>query len=248
MKPITLLLTVLLLIPSAMMFAQEGSVSVTLFGNALMPLGQFGRHESGIPEITRRFGFDYGDRIGLAGMGFGFGAEVRTPVLAPEVFWVISVQYLLHSTNTADIRSMIADGIGGGAVVDYEMGNWLNIPVLTGLVYAQPLSENVKAYGTAQAGLDITRAPYRKVTVNGVLVEDTDFKIMPAFGFSLGVGVELMNRFDIGVRYLDFGSLQYEGTRRLNPSFFTTVPRLEMDIPGDERPVSTMLLMVGYRL
>jgi hypothetical protein len=243
-----MLLTVLLLIPSAMMFAQEGSVSVTLFGNALMPLGQFGRHENGTPEITRRFGFDYGDRIGLAGLGFGMGVEVRTPVLAPNVFWVINAQCLLHSTNTTDIQAMIAARIGGGAIVEYEMGNWLNIPVFTGLAYSHPLSETVKAYGTAQAGLDITRAPYRKVCVNGVLVEDTDFKIMPAFGYSLGVGVELMDRFDISVRYLDFGSLQYEGTRRLNPAFFTTVPRLEMDIPGDERPVSTMLLMVGYRL
>jgi len=181
-------------------------------------------------------------------MGFGFGAEVRTPVLAPNFFWVINVQCLVHSTNTTDIQSMIADRIGGGATVDFEMGNWLNIPVFTGLAYSHPLSESAKAYGTVQAGLDITRAPYRKVSVNGALVEDTDFKLMPAFGYSLGIGLELMDRFDISVRYLDFGSLQYEGTRRLNPAYFTTVPRLEMDIPGDERPVSTMLLMVGYRL
>jgi hypothetical protein len=248
MKSQMLLIALLVLLSATGASSQDGDVSVMVFGTALVPLGRFSQHAAGPVQITRRFGFSYGGKIGLAGLGFGVGAEVRTPVLAHKIYWVISAQYLSHSTNTSDIAPMIARLVGSGATVDYDMGQWLNIPVLTGLAYDYELSEGLKAYGSAQAGLTITRAPYRKVSINRVLMEDTDFALMPAFGMALGMGVELNDRINVGIRYFDMGSPQYEGVRRLNPAYFTAVPRLEMDIPGDERPVTTLMFLFGYRL
>jgi hypothetical protein len=84
--------------------------------------------------------------------------------------------------------------------------------------------------------------------VEGIIAEETSFNMSPDFGYELGFGVELLKTYNIGVRYLNLGAPRYEGTRRLNERFFPLIPKREMYISGDSRPVSMIVLFLGYTL
>jgi hypothetical protein len=103
-------------------------------------------------------------------------------------------------------------------------------------------------YAIAQGGVNLTRQASRKASVEGMVAEETSFRLLPDFGYELGFGIELLKTYNLGVRYLNLGTPRYEGTRKLNERYFPQIPRREMYISGDSRPVSMIVFFLGYTL
>jgi hypothetical protein len=226
----------------------QDNLSVTLFGSSTFPVGEFGEKIGENPRITRRFGFDFGEHVGLASTGYSFGVELKQPVLTKNLSWVISSRILLNTVDNSEITSFYQNEVQDSADISFKNGRWLNIPVLTGFSYRHSILDGVNLYGIVKGGINITRQPYRNAYVNGELVEETSFRFTPDFGLELGFGIELLRKYDIGFRYFNLSNPRYEGTRKLNESFFPTIPKREMNVDGDERPISLFLILFGYRL
>ncbi len=249
MKSITVCASALILLLSfPSLKAQDNSISLTFLGNVLLPVGSFGEKIGNEPQLTRRFGFNYGKKVGLANTGFGMGAEVRKGVLARNLAWVISAKFLVNPADASKITSFFRGALGDTVDIFFDFGRWINIPVFTGFYYSRGLGKDLSLYGTLQTGINITRQPYRKAIVAGQIVEETTFKFTPDFGFEAGFGIELWKKYNLGVRYLNLSSPRYEGSRRLNETFFTSIPKRVMNVDGDERPISMLMVFLGYQL
>ena len=243
------IVTCMLLVLSAQgLRAQDQTFVVTVYGSLLMPLGQFAEQIGTTADLTRRLGFDYGEKVGLAKTGFGGGVEVSTKVHGNHVSWILSGKFLSSPTDVSGITSKFKHDFGDSLDVSFNNGSWTNIPIFTGFKFDYDLVEGISLYGTIQGGVNVTQQAPRKAYVEKTVVEETNFKFMADFGFEAGVGVELLKRFNVGVRYLNLGSPRYEGTRKLNVTYFPAVPRREMSIDGDERPVSMVIVVLGFQL
>lgn len=230
------------------LFAQDNNLKVTLLSSMPLPSGQFAQDIGENPQITRRFGFDYGDRVGLAKPGYGLGIDVNQQVLVNNLHWTTSLSVLVNNADPSSVSSAFADILGDSVDISFDFGTWINIPLLTGFSYYVDLLPDVRMYGILQGGIYITDQPYRKAVVDGKVVEKTTFRMTPDFGFEIGFGLELYQNYHVGIRYLDLGTPRYEGTRRLDESFFSTIPKRKMNIDGDKRPISLLLLYIGYNL
>ena len=223
-------------------------LSLTIFGNSNFPLNHFAEKIGDNPRITRRFGFDYGEKVGLAVIGFGAGAELNQQVFNEHLTWIISTRLLMNPVDNSEIDTFFRNEFKDSVDIAFENGQWINIPVFTGFSYYLNLYDNLCLYWTLQGGLNITKQPYRKIFVNNELVEETTFKFTPDFGFEIGFGFELLGRYNLGIRYVNLSNPRYEGTRTLNESFFKSIPKREMNVDGDERPISMIMVLLGYRL
>ena len=65
--------------------AQEQNLSVLVHGNVLFPTDQFAEPIGEQPRVTRRFGFDHGDQVGLATTGFGGGLELSQNIYENKI-------------------------------------------------------------------------------------------------------------------------------------------------------------------
>ena len=244
----SLTIMVLVLFLCIPLHGQEGHFSLTVFAGSTVPIGRFGEQIGNEPEITRRFGFDYGEKAGLASVGPWIGAEISQSVLIENLTWVNSIKVLLNPVDNTEIQSFFQDILSDSADIVFDNGSWLNIPVFTGFSYYLGLGKDVRLYCTLQGGINLTKQPYRKAFVDGELVEEANFKFTPDFGFECGFGIEFMKKYNISIRYLNLDRPRYEGTRKLNELFFTSIPKREMNIDGDERPISMILMIFGYTL
>ena len=241
-------ITVILIMLSQFLQAQSNDISLTISGACSFPISQFGEKIGDDPEITRRFGFDYGEKVGLAGIGYGLGMEFNQKVLTKGLNWVVSAKLILNTVDNSEIQSFFQEALPDTVVISFENGLWMNIPILTGFSYYFNLSDQIRLYGTLQGGINITRQPYRKAIVDGVVVEETSFRVTPDFGFETGFGFMLFNKYTIGLLYVNLGTPRYEGTRKLNEAFFNSIPKREMNVDGDERSITMILLTMGYIL
>jgi hypothetical protein len=243
MKHLSVIAVLLLsIVISPALDAQSDKVSFLVYGNMTVPTGAFGKKIGTGAEITRRFGLNIGDDVGLANWGLGIGVEMSNTVFDTDASWVLSARYLLNSTEDSEITSFFRNELDDSVSIAFENGSWANIPIFTGMKYS------FDVYGIAQAGINITRQAPRKAIIAGIVVEETTFKFRADFGFEVGVGVQYMERYNIGVRYLNLGTPRYEGIRKMNESFFTTIPRREMTIDGDARSISMVLIVIGVVL
>jgi hypothetical protein len=232
----------------SVVLAQDQNISIMMFGNLLQPTGRFSDNIGEGASLTRRFGFNIGDDAGLATRGFGGGLELSTPVLTNNLAWVIGARVLFNPVDDTNITDFFEDEYDDTLNVKFENGSWFNVPIFTGLRYHYGISNDLNVYAIAQGGVNLTRQASRKAYVEGVLAEETTFRLSPDFGYELGFGVEFLKTYNIGVRYLNLGAPRYEGTRRLNERFFPLIPKREMYISGDTRPVSMVVLFLGYTL
>jgi len=228
--------------------AQVGATKFLIHGSYSIPTGKFGETLGDGAELTNRLGFDPGDDVGLAKPGFGLGLEFSNTVLTDGLDWLISAKWLVNPTDVAGITDEFEDELGDTVDVEYENGNWINIPIFTGFKYTLHITDDVGIFGSLQAGLNITRQASRTAIVEGSVVEQTTFKFLANFGLEAGVGFELYKRYHLGFRYLNLGQPQYAGTRTMDPTFFPEIPRREMPIEGDQRSVRMFLIVLGYHI
>ncbi|UCH62732.1 MAG: hypothetical protein JSU77_13240 [Fidelibacterota bacterium] len=232
--------------------AQNNSPSLLISANAAMPAGDFGEDIGEEANLTRRAGFNIGDDVGLAQPGFSLGAELYTPVGFTNFDWILSARAVVNSSDISAIEETFEHQLGDTVDINFEFGNWINIPVMTGFRYNYPLTANLRMYGLIQAGINVTKAASRKaireIAGKDSTVEETTFDFTRDFGYEFGLGVELAHKFNIGFRYLALNSPRYQGTRKLSEKQFPKIFSRENAILGEQRSISIYLVTLGYYL
>jgi hypothetical protein len=225
---------------------------VLISGNITVPTGDFGKDIGENPLLRERAGFDIGKNVGLAETGFGAGAELITPVTLGGLDWILSARLLTNSSNIAAIETEFEHQLGDTVDIEFEYGNWINIPVMTGFRYNYSLAPNFSMHALIQVGINVSKAATRKATreIAGMdsTVEETSFEFARDFGVEFGLGIELANKFNLGVRYLALNSPRYEGTRKLSEKQFPGIFSRESAILGEQRSISMILVTLGYYL
>lgn len=249
MKPLLAkCMALLLLLCLSNGYAQNEKASVMVSLSALNPVGAFADRIGEGPKTTRRFGFQYGNDAGLAATGTGLGFEFSQPISKHRISWLLSGRLLINPTDVTEITEFFQDDLGDSISLSFKNGAWINIPLFTGFAYEIPLTSTWHLLSSVQAGINITRQASRKAIVAGRTVEETHFSFTPDFGFEAGLAAEWRKKISLGVHYLNLDSPRYEGTRKLDASYYTTIPKLLMNVDGDERPVAMLLFTCGYRL
>jgi hypothetical protein len=267
---IHLFIALIIMLITNTLFAQEGELSLHLFGTTSLPIGDFGTDADEYSRVTRVSGFEVGDKIGLAREGLGIGAELIAPVWFRGLNWVLSTKVLVNGTNRNKVLSeyrtqFVADTVETRdhqnksvvTSVDIEFGRWFNIPVMTGFRYDHHFSHRYTLYGTLQAGMNLSKAPYQKATVglkdaegtNELFeAENTKYSFARDFGYEVGIGFVWNQTYNFGIRYLALSNPRFDGTRTLSLDVFPWIYSLENEIVGDERSVSMLVVTFGIQL
>ena len=247
MKRLYILILIVVLCVPSITKSQIAEDYFSIFAALSLPTGNFGKDVGDGYRLTRRAGFDIGDDASFANMGFGGGIEITLLTGIRGFGWVTNVMYIMNPSEDSKVTEKFKNIYKDTVDVAFDYGYWINIPVMTGFKYQLFLSPRLDLYSLAQVGINISKAATRKATVSGTLVDESKFDAAKAFGFAFGVGMMLNKRYDISLRYLNFGKPEYSGERYLSSNYFHDVlTRLENDdINGEQRPVSMILLGVG---
>lgn len=229
-------------------FAQPDNLSLHIFGSASLPNGDFARDIGDNARITRRAGFDVGEKVGLAQTGFGGGVELNSPVWFKGLHWVISARAFVNGSDEATVQSEFRSQLGSASDLQLEFGQWLNVPIMTGIRYDYGFSQKIAVYGILQAGLNWSKAASRKATVGALTVEDTRYEFARDFGLEAGLGLLFRQRYNIGFRYLALDTPRYEGTRTLSEKQFPEIFSRKNAILGEERSISMFVVTLGVEL
>jgi len=249
-------LMLILILFTSVLYAQEGDTQITnkeeftfnIQGILSFPNSSFGTLSDNRTLITRRVGLQTGDKIGLAETGFGIGLDVSTPVWVEGMEWIISTKFLLNPTNSGEIQSLYRSQWGDSVNVELDVGNWINIPLMTGLKYNLNISNDFECYGIAQGGVNFSKAPSLMATEGSVTLEETSYRFATDYSVELSIGIIYNQKFNLGISYFNGGTPRYRGTRVLNPDYFPRIFNIESDIIAEERTISMFTLVFGIIL
>jgi len=236
----------LLLVGSA--YPQPSELALHLYGCGSLPNGDFAKNLGEDARLTRRAGFDIGEKVGLAQAGFGIGGELISPVWFRGLNWVFSTKLLINSADAGTPQSEFRSQLGDSVDLSFKMGQWINVPVMTGFRYDQHFTHKYTLYGMLQAGINFSKAPSRQATRGTLIVEDTRFGFARDFGFETGFGLLFDQTYSIGIRYLQLSSPRFEGTRNLSEKQFPKIFNRKNAILGEERSISMFVLTLGIQL
>lgn len=228
--------------------AQENTLSLLIDGILVLPTGDFSKNIGENPQLTRRNGFNFGNDVGLAQPGYGFGIELITPLRIKGLAWTLGSRLLVNGVDDSAVESEFTQQLGDSVNLRFQFGDWLNIPVMTGFRYSYSVTDNMAVYMSVQAGVNISRAASREVKVGDLTVENTSFSFTRDFGFTFGGGINLLDRLNLGFWYLNLNSPRYEGTRKLSEKQFPEIFSRENAILGEEQPISMFIITLGYYL
>ena len=150
------------------------------------------------------FGDDSGEKAGYASTGFGGGLELSFPV-GSGFSVAANASGIFNKMDLGKAEDFFGDAM--------DVGYWMNIPVMIGLKYEPQTSSSMALYGIAQAGVNIVRAPTMEMRIFGVKTEFTSDAVT-SFGFGVGGGAVINERFTIGVRYLSLGEPEIKYTTK----------------------------------
>ncbi|MBN2089897.1 hypothetical protein JW964_09790 [candidate division KSB1 bacterium] len=248
MKRLSFLCLVLLLMSSGLLLAQDKEISLLVSTYGSIPNGDYGKTLGDKYRLTRRFGFDVGDKVGLAKSGYGIGVELATPMLTDGLDWIISGRYIANTTDPADAEKVFNSLLGDTMNVEYTTGYWHNFPIMTGIRYTKSISEGIAVTALIQAGINFARAASRRGTVKGIVGEDTEFKFERDFGYEFGAGLKLFRKWNLEVSYAILNTPRFEGTRKLSEQVFPRIVGRSNAILGEERSISMILVRLGYNI
>lgn len=238
----------LLIILQMSLFAQNKEFKLQAFAGGAFPTSNFGLKIDQPIEITRRAGFNYGENVGLASTGFLAGTELTIPVLTNGLGWQISAKFILNPTDKSTIEKAFRLDPKVVGELNFETGDWINIPVFSGFSYGLNIFDQINIYLHLQAGLNFSKQPYRKATLEGTVVEKTEFDMMADFGLEFGIGIDYLEKYFISFRYLDLSAPRYEGRMTLNELLFTEIVQRDYIIDAEEKSVSMFYLIFGISL
>ena len=241
------LLVLLIMLPVSL-FAQNKEFNLQIFGGVSIPISNFALKIDYPIDITRRAGFDYGDDVGLASNGFLVGTELTIPVLTDGLGWQISAKFISNPTDKSTIETEFRLDPKVNGNLEFETGSWTNIPIFSGFSYGVAIADQLNIYLHLQAGLNFTKQALRKATIDGTVVENTEFKMMADFGFETGISIDYLEKFCISFRYLNLGAPRYEGHRTLNELLFKNIVQREYVIDAEEKSVALFYLTFGIKI
>ena len=227
-------------------FGQGSELAVHFFGIGSIPNGDFGEKSANDTKLTRRSGFQIGDKIGLAGSGYGAGFELISPIGISSIQWIFSSKTIINVTKSESVEQEFTSELG--SIVELEYGTWLNIPVMSGFRYDYLFTSGVTLYGTLQGGVNFSKLASRKATVENVTVEETEFDFARDFGFECGFGLLFNQRYNLGFRYLNLSTPRFDGNQKLSETVFPGIFSRENTIMGEERSISMFIMTFGIQL
>lgn len=226
--------------------------SFSSFGAVAVPLGDFGD--------------DKGAEAGLAMTGFGFGGELFIPVNRDGLGVIVSGMFV---SNGVDEGDFVVGGFKEGTFeqdgvtvtignVDVDAGLWVNIPILAGLKLQREVSAALKVYGQGTGGVTIVKAPKIMasglfsatdggVTVKGRITGEIEWDTAASFGFGLGGGVVISDRFDCGVRYMYLGDPEIDGSGTVTLSTGGNTDSYPYLAESFHQSISTLCVYGGVR-
>lgn len=228
--------------------AQDSGLSLLTFGAFVQPTGDFQKSIGHDPHLTRRSGFDIGDKVGLAAIGLGMGAELDMPLKTNGIYWVLSLQVLTQGGKDRDLEAAFSKQLGDQGPVDFQIGRWYNIPLLSGIRGRLVLNRTWSVSGSFQAGINLTRAASRTAVVQGIVVEKTSYDFTRDFGFLYDLGVDFRRRFHIGLQYMNMRTPRFEGEKVLSEKLFPEIYSRQNAILGEDRSVAMFTVRLGYYL
>jgi hypothetical protein len=143
---------------------------------------------------------------GYAATGFFLGYKSLSPLSTKGLFWTLSVG-VMYNDLSSDLKDDLEESIEDYYDGDYDITylKYLNIPIMVGLQYEQPMSEKIKLYGEAGVGVNIL-----KLTNMSTSVEDYEstYSFDPSIklGYKIGGGVLIKDKYTISMVYTGLGS------------------------------------------
>ena len=242
MKRSVLIAVILTWVFSSAVYGQLQKGRFGVYGTLSLPSGDFGD--------------DKGNDAGLAKTGYGAGIEFNYPLGTPGLFWTSNAWLLINGfdMDEDDIEDAYENMFAfiGYDLEDFDsdIGSYMNIPLMSGLKWVTALSPTAELYAVGQAGINFAKFPSMEVSGSisdwsGEYDFDTKTKwsMTSSFGFCLGAGLVLNDKINIGLRYLNLGEPDAEGTIEVEID-----NESEEDDTDAEQPISIILLSIGISL
>jgi len=227
---------------------QSSEMALHFFSIGSIPNGDFGEEIDDNTQVTRRFGFNIGDKIGLAGSGYGAGIELISPVGIRGLEWIFSTKAIINISETESIQSDFRSELGDSVALELDYGKWFNLPVMSGFRYGYMISPEFTIYGILQAGVNFSKLASRKARIEKLTVEETEYDFARDFGFEIGTGILINQRYNIGFRYLNLSTPRFDGDQKLSETIFPGICSRENSIMGEERSISMFIITLGIQL
>jgi hypothetical protein len=159
------------------------------------------------------------DGSGVASTGLFLGYKLISPLKTDGLFWTLNVGIMyndLQSDYKDDFEEDLEDYIDAD---DIRIPKYINIPLLAGLQYEKPLSDELRLFGEAGLGLNILKltklfvsGEYSDYYYGGDYEMTFSFKPSTKIGYKIGAGIVLQDKYTIALKYLNLGShkVKYE--------------------------------------
>ena len=206
MKRLIILFTIVSFLSFGDSFAQVNQGGFSLFGNIIFPQRDFA-YEEGI-KTGSGFGIEYTYPIDAPGViwvtriiNYFLTTEWDNPIDSLGISWVTSASLLKNDKDNSDdlkgFKTMIPRQI--------VKGRYYNIPILIGFKLHGEVSQTISGYSMIQIGLNFVKPPsYSGEHYLGGTYE-TSFDFTKSFGFGIGGGLVFYNKFNVGIRFYNFG-------------------------------------------
>ena len=211
-------------------YAQEGTFSYH-FGAAI-PAGNFADDDID----------DFMDGSGGAGLGLNFGLQYVYP-LSENGLGLFAGVDINYNPLSKDVRDDFDDEYEYEEDdIDVKYPKYLNIPVTAGLHYTLNVNEKVSLYG--KGGLAASFFKMTKWKESGSDYEDIEkYDLSTGFGYTIGGGIILNDKIEIGLTYLGLGEHEFDGEYEYEDDFNSD----EGDIDDLKTDVALTTLTIGFK-
>jgi len=153
---------------------------------------------------------------GFAAMGFKAGYKYYSPLQSENLSLVFGIEAFYNGLNS-EFKDQFDDLIHHNIYSDITFPMYFNFPVTLGLNFAVPLQENLKLYGEAAIGGNLSLITKTVLNLshsfsNFDFYNESVTTVTPVFGFTYGLeaGFFIGDKYSIGLRYSDLGSYKYK--------------------------------------
>jgi hypothetical protein len=181
----TVFLVSMLLLMAGSINGQTKNHRFNILGSVAMPTGEFGDYTASI--------------AGSAKLGFGLSAEYYRIISKEGLMWVSSISIFTNGVDVS-IYEWLYEEYGGTA----DAQKWVNIPIMTGLGVKGKNYMNVELYGLLMIGINVVEGPDIEMGYPSSKTKITTGS-GNSLGFSIGGGMILGSRINMGIRYLILG-------------------------------------------
>lgn len=155
-----------------------------------------------------------------AGAGFGFTAGLKlnynTKVKGLGIIATVDGIYNGLNSEMKDYLQDLADYYDSQFTRDFSLKSpsYLNFPAMVGLCYTYNINKKTGIYGEAALGANLRVITNMELSGKSENYKETltyNYNSAFSFAYQLGAGVNLTDKFSIGLSYYDLGSAKVTG-------------------------------------